>query len=141
MEPEEAATTLTRAMAGTKNPHALKSLSEGLTAVLIREASTTRQRTLGVAARVAAQGGPDFPFATLAWIHAAQMPAPPLPPQTLLEILKQPFCVGESRKQVLGQLTRHYGRRFADQWEFVEYANEHKLKLDLTSPPRGDRSR
>src|SRR5262249_54782503 len=63
-------------------------------------------------------------------------PPPPLRAQTLVDMLKQPLCVGEARRLVLGQLARHYGRPFADQWEFVEYAQEHKLGLDLTSPPR-----
>jgi hypothetical protein len=37
---------------------------------------------------------------------------------------------------VLGQLSRHYQRPFADQWEFVEYVHQHKLGLDLTMPPQ-----
>jgi hypothetical protein len=37
---------------------------------------------------------------------------------------------------VLEQLARHHGRPFADQWDFVRYAEENKLGLDFTSPPR-----
>jgi hypothetical protein len=59
-----------------------------------------------------------------------------LPPQTLVDILKQPFCVGEARRLVLEQLSRHYHRPFADQWKFVEYVHQHKLALDLTTPPQ-----
>lgn len=43
--------------------------------------------------------------------------------------------MGEARRLVLAQLARHYHRPFADQWEFVRYVHEHKLNLDLASPP------
>jgi len=49
--------------------------------------------------------------------------------------LKHPCCVGASRRAVLDQLERHYRRRFDDEWDFVHYATEHGLELDLTSPP------
>jgi hypothetical protein len=55
-------------------------------------------------------------------------------PQVLIDLLKHPFCVGPARRVVLEQLSRHYGRPFADQWEFVEFATQRKLGLDLTSP-------
>jgi hypothetical protein len=59
-----------------------------------------------------------------------------LPAPTLVDLLKQPFCVGEARRLVLDQLQRHYRRPFADQWEFVRFATEHNLGLDLTTPPK-----
>jgi hypothetical protein len=90
---------------------------------------------MSATATVATLGGPGLPFAPLAWTQRALEP-PPLPPQTLVEILKQPFCVGEARRLVLEQLSRHYHRPFADQWEFVEYVHKHKLDLDLTTPPQ-----
>jgi hypothetical protein len=54
----------------------------------------------------------------------------------LVDLLKQPFCVGEARRLVLGQLARHYQRPFADQWDFVRFAEEQKLPLDLHTPPQ-----
>jgi hypothetical protein len=60
---------------------------------------------------------------------------PPLPVWTLVGLLKHPLCVGEARRLVLEQLARHYGRPFADQWEFVRFAQEQKLNLDLLRPP------
>jgi hypothetical protein len=63
-------------------------------------------------------------------------PPPPLPAQTLVDLLKQPFCVGEARRLVLGQLARHYQRPFADQWDFVRFAQEQELGLDLLTPPQ-----
>jgi hypothetical protein len=60
----------------------------------------------------------------------------PLPPQALVDLLKHPLCVGEARRLVLDQLQRHYKRPFTDQWDFVHFAEENNLGLDLTSPPQ-----
>jgi hypothetical protein len=54
----------------------------------------------------------------------------------LVDLLKQPCCVSEARRLVLDQLQRHYQRPFADQWDFVRFAKEHNLGLDLTTPPQ-----
>ena len=47
-----------------------------------------------------------------------------------------PTCVREIRRVILDQLGNRYRRTFADHWEFVRFAEEQKLGLDLTSPPR-----
>ena len=57
-----------------------------------------------------------------------------MPPQTLFELLQHPCCVGEARRLVLDQLARHYHRPFADQWDFVDYVQQQKLALDLSTP-------
>jgi hypothetical protein len=55
----------------------------------------------------------------------------------LVELLKNPYCVGRARRAVLDQLAQRYRRPFADQWEFVDFARQQKdLRLDFTSPPR-----
>jgi hypothetical protein len=56
--------------------------------------------------------------------------------QALVDLLKQPTCVGPARRLVLGQLGRRLDREFEDLWEFVAWAREHQPGLDLTSPPR-----
>ena len=53
----------------------------------------------------------------------------------MVDLLKHPCCVGEARRPVLDQLARHYQRPFADQWDFVDYVQQHKLDIDLTTPP------
>jgi len=67
-------------------------------------------------------------------------PEKPLPcrlaTQELVELLKMPTCFGDARRVVLDHLGKRYGRRFANHWAFVRYAQEQGLKLDLTSPPR-----
>ena len=79
-----------------------------------------------------------FPLLVLATALAAPslnpLP-PPLPVPTLVELLKYPLCVGPARRLVLDQLQRHYGRSFADQWDFVRFAQAQHPELDLTSPP------
>jgi hypothetical protein len=60
----------------------------------------------------------------------------PLPPQTLVDLLKHPFCVGEARRAVLNALAFTYHRPFVDQWEFVHFVQENKLTLDLLGPPK-----
>ena len=80
--------------------------------------------------------GPASPMTAAPLLEAfGEVPAPPLPPQLLVDLLKHPCCVGASRRAVLDQLERHYGKHFADHWDFVRYATEERLDLDLTAPP------
>jgi hypothetical protein len=62
-----------------------------------------------------------------------------LPPQTLVDRLKHPCSAGEARRLVLDQLARSYHRPFADPWDFVAYAQQQKLGLDLPTPPAHSR--
>jgi hypothetical protein len=56
--------------------------------------------------------------------------------QMLVELLKQPVCVGPARRAVLDHLEYQYQRPFADQWEFIRFAEEQKLGFDFACPPR-----
>ena len=47
-----------------------------------------------------------------------------------------PTYFGEARNVVLKHLGNRYGRSFANHWEFVHFAQEQHLDLDLTSPPK-----
>jgi hypothetical protein len=77
------------------------------------------------------------PFAALASLRAASEPLPcRLSTQDLVELLKMPTCLGETRKVVLKHLGNRYGRPFANHWEFVRFAQEHHLDLDFTTPPK-----
>jgi hypothetical protein len=71
-----------------------------------------------------------------AFLAAAQPPECSLPTQKLVDLLKQPLCVGQARRIILDLLEKRYQRSFADQWEFVRFAGERKLGLDFTSPPK-----
>jgi tRNA 2-selenouridine synthase SelU len=133
-EAGEAAATLSQAMTKMTYPLAFQSLAQGLSAVLHSDYSwrnaSQRYRLIGAIGTLAG------PASLLLAPALFQPPPPPLPAQTLVDLLKQPFCVGEARQLVLGQLARHYLRPFADQWDFVRFAQEHKLPLDLLTPPQ-----
>jgi hypothetical protein len=92
-----------------------------------------RAPAVAAALGVSAQG----PALSLALLPAAGEPLPcRLGTQDLVELLKMPTCVGPVRRVVLDQLGNRYGRRFETPWDFVRYAGEEGLKLDLTTAPR-----
>jgi hypothetical protein len=137
-EAGEAAAALTEVLTRARNPHASGQLREGLSAVLLQEDSLrlARRRHHGVGA-VGVLSSPGSTLLAAVLLRADLEPLPPpLPAQTLVDLLKQPFCVGEARRLVLDQLGRHYQRPFADQWDFVRFAQERRLSLDLLTPPR-----
>jgi hypothetical protein len=47
-----------------------------------------------------------------------------------------PTWFGAARQVVLKHLGNRSGRRFANHWEFVRYAQEQHLDLDYTTPPK-----
>jgi len=138
--PKEAAAvaaTLSQAMSKETGTESLQHLAEGLSAVLLCEdTSRIESRRHNLIGAIGALSDPASMLVVSPLLKPVLKLPPPLPAQTLVDLLKQPFCVGEARRLVLGQLGRHYGRAFADQWEFVDYAQKHKLDLDLTSPPK-----
>jgi serine/threonine protein kinase len=151
MDPKEAAETAAHlSIALTKRTDTYSALPEILSAVLLREDSSLlkqfgqgldplrlKQRRQGIAGAVGVVSSPKSVLVAAALLQAGlEMRLPPLPAQTLVDILKQPLCVGEARRLVLEQLSRHYQRPFADQWDFVRYAEEQKLGLNLTTPPQ-----
>jgi hypothetical protein len=145
MEPKEAsavcvqaAAALIHAMSLTNDRDYLDHLANSLSAVLLREHPVRfAQRNRMVAEMVANLGGMGLPWNASSLIASGlESLPPPLPAQVLVDLLKHPLCVGEARRLVLEQLSRHYHQPFADQWEFVEYARRHRLELDLTTPPQ-----
>jgi serine/threonine protein kinase len=138
-EAKEVALALTRAMTETTEPLALRFLSEGLVSVVLyREPMDRRKERLGsVTGALGLSTSPVSFLGSPALLGRALQPVPdPLPPQILVELLKAPLCVGEARHVVLEVLGARYGRAFADQWDFVRFATENDLGLDLTTPPK-----
>jgi hypothetical protein len=73
----------------------------------------------------------------MATLALAAQPLPSrLSTQELVDLLKMPTCVGPARDVILGHLGGRYHRSFADQWEFVEYAEKYLPDVDLKSPPK-----
>jgi hypothetical protein len=132
----EAAATLTQAMTKTNDALGLlTNLAQGLSAVLGN--AGREKRAEAVAATVGClhdcQG---LPGAVLLLRPAAEPYPRRFSDQQLVDLLKHPLCVGEARRIVLDQLGLQHQRTFADQWEFVRFAEEQKLGLDFTSPPK-----
>jgi hypothetical protein len=129
----QAAAALTQALTRTTNSPALV---DALSAIILQEDPVRLvRRRQGGAAAVGMLSCPGSVLILPARLQSDLEPLPPpLPAQTLVDLLKHPFCVGEARRLVLEQLTRRYQRPFADQWDFVRFAHEQKLGLDLLTP-------
>jgi hypothetical protein len=134
----QAAGALTDAMAKTTSPNALGELARGLSAVLVRvDSPELSRRGVAAGALVASFAGTSQLFTPLALLGPAGEPLPCLlTTQQLVDLLKHPTCVGPGRRPILDQLEARYRQRFADHWEFVRFAEEQGLGLDLTSPPQ-----
>jgi hypothetical protein len=135
LEPKEAMAALTQAMSKATLPAVLGILAQGVLAVSARlepkEAAAALTEIMG---KSTDPGTLQILAPGLSTVLARE-----LPPQTLVDLLKHPLCVGEPRRLVLGQLARHYHRPFADQWDFVDHVGQQKLGLDLTTPPARSR--
>jgi hypothetical protein len=135
LEPAEAVPMLIHALSKITDPFGVQSLGLGLTASLHHESTASlRQRHGSAAGLVAVRSAPLSALAAPALMRHALQPPPPLPAQTLVDLLKHPLCVGEVRRVVLAELSRHYDRPFLDQWDFVNFVEEQRLGLDLLSP-------
>jgi hypothetical protein len=144
MQPKEAAglcALLALAMSKTTESNSLECLARGLSGVLDRKHASRLVRQAQAVG--AALGVTPLPAARLAVPALLQPTLQPLPPllsaQTLIDLLKHPLFVGEARRLVLHELARRYGHRFADQWDFVRFAEKRKLGLDFTTPPQRPR--
>jgi hypothetical protein len=129
----KAATLLNQAL--SKAPFALEAVADDLKAVGIERGPLSQsQRTVAV---VGAAANGNRPFSTLTLLYSAL--GPPrcrLTTPELVELLKGPLCVDEARRIVLDALGARYQRHFADQWEFVHFAEQQNLGLDFSTPPQ-----
>jgi hypothetical protein len=143
LEPKDAARlaeVLTQAMSKTTDPQALARLAQGLSAVAARTQPgrpDVAQWSAVLLATVGLPSGSACPLATPAVLAPALVPLPcRFSTPELVELLKQPLCVGPARRVVLDQLEHRYHRSFADRWDFVRFAQEQNLDLDFTTPPQ-----
>jgi hypothetical protein len=132
----QATTTLAQAI---KDTDILSRLARsGLSLVLsaMTPAEIPSRSTMAASA-VASPAGTGSPLSSLALLLPAAEPPPcRLSPQQLVELLKMPACIGEARRVVLDHLGYRYRRSFGDTWEFVRFAQQEQLALDLTTPPQ-----
>jgi hypothetical protein len=133
-----AAAALAQAMAKTSDAPDPLPLAEDLAAVLTIIDSPEKSRRVAAAAGfVAFLAGTSQPLWSLPVLGPALKPLPcRFSTQELVDLLKQPTCIGTARRVILDQLEHRYHQKFADHWDFVRYAEKQKLGLDFTSPPQ-----
>jgi hypothetical protein len=133
----KAAATLTQAMAKSTSVFAPNVPATGLTTIIARvDSHELWRRSAGLAA-IAGPLASGYPAAVLPSLRSTLEPLPcRLSTQELVEILKQPTCIGPARRVILDQLENRYRHPFIDHWAFVRFAQEHHLGLDFTSPPK-----
>jgi len=141
LEPQaatQATAVLIQAMTKTAEPYTLHELAHWLSAVLTRvDPPELPRRSAAVVAVIGPPPGIDRLVATPILLDPALEPLPcRLSTQQLVDLLKQPTCVGLARRVVLDQLENRYRQDFADHWAFVRFAQEQNLGLDFTSPPK-----
>jgi serine/threonine protein kinase len=139
---EKAALIFMQTMTKTYDRKWQASLAYGLSIILHRERghyvlSFPVRRANRASILVGLGASPTVLVPTAALTHPALgSPPEPLPAETLVQLLKHPLCVGESRRAVLDALGTRFGRSFVDQWDFVRFAEEQKLELKLAGPPK-----
>ena len=114
-----------------RDPSTLRSLltdGKGLTETKFQ---AWRKGSPGIAVMANAEIG-----AIVSAVALASEPIPSrLSTQDLVDLLKMPTCLGEGRRVVLDHLGYIHGRRFVNHWDFVRFARENRLDVDLTTPP------
>jgi predicted Ser/Thr protein kinase len=103
-------------------------------ALVLFSARSRNERSLRVLTSVLQFGPGGVPTSILQ--DSSNSAAESLTSQEFVELLKMPTLFGEGRRVVLDELGRIHGRRFANHWQFVRFAEETSLKLDFTTPPR-----
>jgi hypothetical protein len=134
-----AACVLTDATAKTVDANALHYITESLWAALEERPGPNEVQSRAVLAARAIGESLSSPnrLPGLTTLVQASQPLPSrLSTQQMVDLLKMPTCVGPARIVVLEMLGQRYHRAFADQWEFVEYAEKHLPEIDLKSPPK-----
>jgi len=125
---------LLQCMAHTNDPEALGKLAHALATVPAEDIPSHSAMAASAVAFPTANSEALTALALL--LPVAEPPPCLLSSQQLVELLKMPPFVGAARRAVLDLLGNRYHRTFADQWEFVRYAQEQHLDLDFTTPPQ-----
>jgi hypothetical protein len=117
----------------------LQSQNDHRAVIIIRSFLTDfppNQAALQITATVACLGDGNSLASSLTLLnHVIEPPCRFSTPQ-LVELLKEPLCVGPARRAILDQLEIRYRQKFADQWAFVSFARQQNLALDFTGPPK-----
>jgi hypothetical protein len=122
-------------MARPDEPYFLRQRTAGFIEPLV--ADLGQDRAVEVAARIVEQMAQTvFPGTRTPPVNDLEALAVRLEPQQLVDLLKNPFCVGPAREVILQQLGRRLNQPFTSVWDFITWAQEHEPELDLHTPPR-----
>lgn len=140
MEPTRAAATLLEIIS-TLRPSTERQLLEQSLTTLLTGVDDPRSAPRIVTASVGDLVCNPLKITSLSILHPTLKPLPlRLPPAQLVEILKLYSCTRQTKRLLLYQLEQHYDQRFANQWDFVEYAKKQDLPakhdFDFNSPPK-----
>jgi tRNA A-37 threonylcarbamoyl transferase component Bud32 len=106
---------------------------------VMTDTSPTRRRERETRIAEAMADGLEIYDGMDSMLRAAEIASEPYPcrltTQDLVDLLEMPTCHGEYSRAVLDQLGNIHGRRFASRGEFIRFARETGLDLDLTTPP------
>jgi hypothetical protein len=118
-------------------PSAMNALVQAVEAQLAKvRPEAASQRACWLATAVANALAPPVPLLGLTPLREAGRHSPSrFTEQELVNFLKLPTCKRPARDVILRHLGLQCGRPFANQWEFVAWARQHRPDLDLTSPP------
>jgi hypothetical protein len=127
---------LSAQMAKSTDHSARKALVEGLLALAPKlEPKEAQQRAAEAAQLLTAQmAKANYPNVLEPWAEMLTAVTTQLDQPGLVNLLKNPICVGPARQVVLQELGQRAGRSFATVWEFVAWAEQHAPGLDLRSP-------
>jgi hypothetical protein len=126
-----AAGTLVRLMSKSSTEMAREDLAVETVVALTGFRPTPSAATATIAVGSLADGS-NWPL-TLAVLALVNPPCR-LSTEQLVDLLKDPLCVGKGRRLILDQLEIRYQRKFADHWTFIRFA-QNELKIDTTGPP------
>lgn len=149
LEPVQAASMVFQSVAMSKNPVMRHLFVETLAELVASEAAPEREGTPEVRQTVQLRRCTAV-VAFIGGVYGASNPMTvgaimPLTIQRrksrfssidLVELLKNPLCLGAAREVVLEALAARHRRAFADHWEFVRFAQDQQLGFDFTTPPR-----
>jgi hypothetical protein len=131
----KAAATLMHAIAKARDPRAETKWPQVLKGVLIDTGPFNQSRRAIAMVGLPANGN-GLLCAFLLVSSTLEPPRCRLSTGELVELLNNPLGIGKARRVVLNALGARSKRSFADQWNFVRFAQEQNLGLDFTSPPR-----
>jgi hypothetical protein len=138
----KAAKLLTDQMAETTDRQSLERLAEGLAAVTAKLPPAQATPGCALAAKVLAEQMAETENSDALKILAEGLKAVigKMDQRGLVNLLKDPLCLGPAQKVILEELGQRAGCSFATLWDLVAWAEEHEPGLDLHTPwqpPRG----